>query len=921
MVKSFIAEIASEIINTNTTLENVVCILPSKRAGTFLKNELLARTSKTQFSPEITSIENFIEELASVKLSSNLTVLFEFYEVYKQLQPIEEHENFYTFSKWAQIALQDFNEIDRYLIDSEKIFGYLSSIKELNHWTLDKEKTVLQKQYLKFWDQLGAYYETLHNRLKKNQIGYQGFVYREAIENLEHFIQNNLQKKFYFIGFNALNNAESLIFQEFLSTAETEVFWDIDQSFIDNKEHDAGLFIRRYLKTWKHFNTHPLKYPSSHFLEEKNISIIGVPKNIGQANYVGGILENLHNTQGHLKNTAVVMGNESLLTPILNALPASVTEANITSGLPLEETPIASFFYSVLNIIEKEDGAKWYFKDVLNLFSNAITRHLFKDENIEKTTSFIHQQNLVYISSDQLYDLISEEEHQALSNIFISKSTSSIDKVINKLTDLCLILKKSYTELEERNTIYLEYLYRFYALFNQLKVLNKDYNTINDIRSLKGIYNELLVKESIDFQGEPLQGLQIMGVLESRNLDFETVIISSVNEGILPSGKSNNSFLPFDIKVAFGLPTYKEKDAIYTYHFYRLLQRAKNVYLLYNTEPDVLEGGEKSRFLLQLALLGQEKHHINEVIASPLVEKKSLKLLEIKKNNLLIDDLKAVAAKGFSPSSLTNYVRNPIDFYNQTILGIKELEEVEETVAANTLGTIVHNTLETLYKPLEGSYLTLAHLESMEKEIDGTITAFFDKEYKGGDYSRGKNLISYHIAKRYVANFIAFEKTRLASGQQIKILANEIYFKTAITIDGLNFPIHLKGIVDRVEEVDGVINIIDYKTGKVTQRDLEIVEWSNLTDDYKYSKAFQVLCYAYMMSKKNRDTKEMQAGIISFKNLNEGVLKFTKKDKPGRGAVKQHLITSEFLTAFEIQLKALIIELFNEEESFLEKEV
>ncbi|UNY99932.1 PD-(D/E)XK nuclease family protein [Zhouia spongiae] len=923
MVKSFIAEIAAEIINDHNSLQNVVCILPSKRAGTFLKNELLSISSKTQFSPEITSIESFIEELANLKLSSNLTILFEFYEVFKELHPSDEHESFYNFSKWAQTALQDFNEIDRYLINDKEIFGYLSSVKELNHWTLEKEKTELQINYLKFWDKLGEYYTELQKRLKQNNMGYQGLVYREAIENLEYFIDNNSNKKFYFIGFNALNNAESVIFQKFLSSAKAEIYWDIDQSFIENKEHDAGLFIRRYLNEWDYFKKHPIKYLSNHFSEEKNIQIVGIPKNIGQASYIGNTLQSMHNSQGHLNSTAVVMGNESLLTPILNSLPEQVSEANITSGLPLKETPVTSFFYSVLNILEKEDNGKWYFKDVLKLLANTTTRQLLSDsKSTGNITSLINRQNLVYITPDQIYNMIDKEDIAIFEKLFPKAPAQDITQTIEVLIELCLLLKKSYTNKENRNTLYLEYIYRFYSVFNQLKVLNQNYNTISDISSLKGIYNELLVKESIDFQGEPLHGLQIMGVLESRNLDFNTVIISAVNEGVLPSGKSNNSFLPFDIKIAFGLPTYKEKDAIYTYHFYRLLQRAKNICLLYNTEPDALEGGEKSRFLLQLSMLKEKKHNLKELIASPVVANDAVQPTEINKTDQLISDLKIAAEKGFSPSSLTNYVRNPVDFYNQTILGIRDIEEVEETVAANTLGTIVHNTLEELYKPLEGSFLTLDHINNMSTLVDKTISFFFEKEYKGGDYSRGKNLISHHIAKRYVSNFLNFEKKRLGSGLKIKILSNEIYFKTNIDIDGLNFPINLKGIVDRVEEVDGTINIIDYKTGKVEQRDLEVVDWSSLITDYKYSKAFQILCYAYMMHKKDpANSQAVKAGIISFKNLNAGILKFTKKDKAGSGAVKQHLITGDIRSSFEDQLKKLIRELFDKEIPITEKEI
>src|SRR5690606_14593167 len=249
-----------------------------------------------------------------------------------------------------------------------------------------------------------------------------------------------------------------------------------------------------------------------------------------------------------------------------------------------------------------------------------------------------------------------------------------------------------------------------------------------------------------------------------------SVIISSVNEGILPAGKTHNSFIPLDLKVAFGLPTFKEKDAIYSYHFYRLLQRAKNIYIIYNTEPNSLEGGEKSRLIHQLTMLPQQAHNIVEKIATARIENEKTQLLSIEKDSMLLQSLKNVAQKGFSPTSLTTYIRNPLDFYSRSILGIKEVEEVEETIAANTLGTIVHDTLEFFYKPLEGQFLNLEHLKDMRSKVDEKVRNFFSKTYTSVEKLQGKNLISYHIAKRYIENFLKFEENRLKQGKKIQII-------------------------------------------------------------------------------------------------------------------------------------------------------
>ncbi|WP_335967066.1 PD-(D/E)XK nuclease family protein [Galbibacter sp. PAP.153] len=913
-MKSFLAQVAKEIYTKNqNSLSTLVIILPSKRAVTFLRNELLKLVEKATIAPKIISIEEFIQDLANLKLATNIQLSFEFYSIYKKLTPEDQLEDFHTFTSWSQTVLQDFNEIDRYLIDPKSFFSHLFHIKELDqfHWTNTENKTNLQLQYLKFWEKLYVYYTAFNNHLIQKGIGYQGMIYREANENIEHYIQSKKSIKHYLIGFNALNNAEKNIFQELLTNTEADIYWDIDAFFIEHTEHDAGLFLRKYKDQWPYFKQHPFKVISTHFQEEKNIQIIGVPKNIGQAKYVGNLL-----TQPSLdiKNTAIVLGNENLLNPILNSIPKTINKANITSGFPLELSPFAPFFEMLMEVWEKNKDGLWYYQDVIKILSNPIA-HTFTTGKKEETRALIqkiNKENVIYLNDETVTNISAQ--------LFIPATNKTTNVIINNCIDIILALKVHYSNENQRNSLFLEYLYRFYEIFNQLNTFNQEHAFITGIRSLKKIYDELLSGETVDFKGEPLEGLQIMGMLESRNLDFDNVILTSVNEGILPAGKSNNSFIPFDLKVAFGLPTYKEKDAIYSYHFYRLLQRAKNIYLLYNTEPDVLEGGEKSRLLQQLTMLKQDNHHITQFIANPHIKNNKKELFQINKSNAAIQRLKEVANKGFSPTSLSNYIRNPLSFYTQTILGIKEIEEVEETIAANTLGTIVHDTLEALYKPLEGQFLHIEHIQQMRKNIEKLVAEHFSQSYTSTSNLQGKNLIAYHVAKRYIENFMNFEEKRLKKGKKIKILQIETKVKSQIKHPDYDFPIYIKGKVDRVEEVDGIINIIDYKTGKVEQKDVEIINWSALTEDYKYSKAFQILCYAYMMYKET-PYNLFEGGIISFKNLQSEVIKFAKKDKQGKGAVKIYSIDQQLIETFEEILKNLIHEIFSEAIPFQEKEI
>jgi ATP-dependent helicase/nuclease subunit B len=879
----------------------------------FLKHQLSKVVDKTIFAPHIISIESFVEDLSQLKNLTNSELLFRFYDSYKTLTLEKEIEPFSAFSKWAQILLQDFNEIDRYLIPQDQIFDYLSSIQELNHWSLENEKTEFVTNYLNFWYKLKTYYHQFTTDLLKNGIGYQGLIYREAVENIETYIQTT-NKSHIFLGFNALNTSEERIIQELLQHGSASVYWDIDSTFIDDDLHDAGLFTRQHKAKWPYFKNHAFNWTTTNYRESKNIHVIGCPKSVGQAKYVGSLLSELAENNPKLSKTAVILGEEELLIPVLNSIPKTINALNVTMGFPLKSIPLASLFEQLFTM-HKKRTTSFYYKDILSVLSHQMVQPLLNTSNT--ISQYIQENNLVYLSINELKDLT--EDYKDIISLLFEDWTTNIELILNKCSQLIFKIKNELDNDKSNNRLELEYLYRFNVLFNELSTLNATYNYLTDVPTLYTVYKELLSSETLDFKGEPLDGLQVMGMLESRVLDFETVIITSVNEGVLPSGKSNNSFIPFDVKLNNNLPTYKEKDAVYTYHFYRLLQRAKNVYIIYNTEIDALKGGEKSRFITQLEIEGI--HKLNHYVVTPNVPVIEEKLNVVKKNDAVLERLKIIAKKGFSPSSLTNYIRNPIDFYFEKILGIKETNKVEETVAANTLGSVIHNTLEDFYKPLEGQILSVDAISDMLSKIDERVNHHFTAIYKKGDLKKGKNLIIFEIAKRYISNFLNTEIETLKAGNTLKIISIEVENNIEINIPELNFPINLTGKVDRVDKLNGVTRIIDYKSGKVEQNKVEIVDWEAITTDYdKYSKSFQVLMYAYMMHLQNEIQLPIEAGIISFKNLKQGVLKFGKKEST-TSRTKDQLITSITLNAFESQLKNLIIEICDLNIDFIEKEL
>ncbi|UII77803.1 PD-(D/E)XK nuclease family protein [Flagellimonas sp. HMM57] len=896
MHQSFLEHVLYDLQKKEVALESCTFILPSKRSGTFLKKYISSIITQNIFSPEILSIEDFVSQISGIVTVPPIDLLLELYSSYKNSK-IKVHDDFNTFLKWGQTLLQDFNEIDRYLIPAKDILNYLSAIKELTHWSLQSNKTELVQNYMEQWQNLEVLYNSFTVSLLSQNKGYQGLVYRKAVENLDDYSQSRKKSQIIFIGFNALNTAESIIVQHFLEHPDNKIYWDIDSNFLDDPIHDAGLFIRNYQKNWSYYQSRKLSGIHNIFTSSKSISITGVPKSISQAKYVGNLLQDIQATSSiGLKNTALVLADESLLNPVLQAIPQGINEVNITMGLPLEETLLFSFFITLLelNIGKTEKG--WFYKDVLKFTSNPYFQTISASEKralAKNITADIKANNWLYLNSNNLSNY--HESQRLIDIIFPLESMTPINWV-----EGCLLLIQMLKEIyqKEENSKELEYLYRFYTIFNQLKQHVSTVGFITNLRSIRSFFAQLSSIETLDFIGEPLSGLQIMGMLESRNLDFETIILTSVNEGILPSGKSNNSFIPFDVKREYGLPTYKEKDAIYTYHFYRLLQRAKNIHIIYNTEPDVLEGGEKSRLISQLLTDEKLTPYITYTVASPQVDIPLRSVPEIIKSPLLYTDIKTFANTGFSPTSLTNYIKNPIEFYKRNILKINDVEKVQETIAANTFGTVVHDSLDELYQPFIGRVLTMENFSPIRKKVEEIVVAHFHKNLPGIDITKGKFLLVFKVIVKYLNTFIDKEVIQLKK-HEIRIVGLEQKFSIALDFNGVDFPIKLKGTLDRIDEVDGILRIVDYKTGRVEPRNVKIKDWEELITNYDKSKAFQLLCYAFMYSKQN-NIESIQAGIYSFKNLNQGFLPFY---------CDGNSITKEVLKTFEAYLEKLICEI------------
>jgi hypothetical protein len=915
---SFLDKIAKVLIDDySEKLSNTIVVLPNKRAKIFLIEALKKQVDTNIFSPEIISIEEFIQDIASIRAVDPIELLFEFYEVYLSITAISNQQSFELFANWAKTLLQDFNEIDRYLLDPSHVLSYLKDIEDIKKWGIEVEnKTQLLEKYIDFWKLLPNYYQSLYNHLLNKGIGYQGLIYREAVNNLNHFSDSIKDKQFVFAGFNALNTAEERIIQHLIASDQAKIYWDVDQTFLNDPYHDAGLFVRRFKESWKHYKSNPFEWIVDDFSQSKNIQVIGTPKTIGQAKIAGSIIEKIiiEKPNETLDKVAIVLGEENMLVPLLYSLPSSVGALNITMGYSSKNNPaqilIAKLFKMHTNALSRNAKSYvLYYKDVLDILTHPLVEPYAKTGAL---VNVINQNNYTFITHHKLMELNPNQSDLFL--LLFQKWEDGSMAVLETISNLLQTIKTNLSNDNEEEKITKAFVYAIFKTINKLINYYSKHSHIDKIETLYAIYKQVIDLAEVSFEGEPLNGLQIMGVLESRVLDFETVIVTSMNEGKFPAGKSMNSFIPYDVKRELGLPTFKEKDAIYTYHFYHLLQRAKNIYLLYNTESEGLDAGEKSRFITQLEVEKQAKHTLTHEIYNAVLPETAYQPIKVPKSESVMIRLKEIAEKGFSPSALTSYIRNPIDFYFQKILRISEVEEVEENIALNTLGTIIHETLEALYTPFIGKFLSESDILGCFKVLDDEVLKQFKLVYKEGEIKKGRNLLAFEVAKRNVSNFLKVELESIKNGDAIKILHLEKGCEGILEHPSLPFPIKIAGKVDRIEERNGVIRIIDYKTGKVEKTSVTLKSWKDLTKEIKNDKIIQILAYAFMYEKE-ANGKPIEAGIISFKNLKSGFLPFSFKE----GKEGKTTIDTTILNDYLEQMVLLLNEVLDVEKPFEEK--
>jgi len=915
--------------NYKDNLEHLCIILPNKRGALFLKNYLAQTFGKTIWLPTIISAEELITELSGLRTIEEIDLICYLYDSYKTCYG-NDAETFDSFAKWGQLILQDFNEIDRYLADSEQLYDNLKDIKVIENWSLGEEKlSEYQINYLKFMNSLGAIYKHFSSFLISQKWAYQGLAYRYAVKNFENTTFTNQFHKLIFCGFNALNAAELVIFNKLHQQQKADLLWDADEYYLNDANQEAGLFLRN------NFNLFQQRSPSfiqNNFANEKEIKIISVPKQIGQAQVVKQTIQELIKNNIPLDKVAIVLANEKLLWPVLQQLPEEVEHVNITMEYPLRYTSTYSLIEQLLQLqinFSKQNrrDKTIYHKDFISILRQPIlinyVKHKLGNFSIDAIINKITQNNISFITPKLLSELFNNEQHEII-NLF--KPSLSVIELCNSFLNVLNNVKEIIISqpFNNQSSLELEYLQIIIKNFNRLNEIIQKYNHFSNVQAFKQLFNQVIGNTSAPFIGEPLKGIQIMGVLETRTLDFDHVIFVNVNESVLPSGKTVNSFLPNDLKRAFGMPLYLEKDAIYAYHFYRLLQRANNVVITYDSETDTFGKGEKSRFVAQLQLEMKIKNpniKITEEVALydnfPEDTINSIAIAKTAENLKPIYE-KAISKEEFkslSPSSLLMFKDCGLKFFFRYGVNLKVSKEVEESAEASTFGTILHLSIENLYTDLVNKVFTKNNLTEKLQLVEKTVHDSFSYHFKNQEIF-GKSILQKEVIKVYVdklvKNDIAYINKLEKENQflTLKSLEQEYSAPLLININGINTTVFIKGKIDRIDTYQNNFRIIDFKSSVKPSDKFTFSSFYELFNDADYNKQFQLIMYAWLLYKNNYcEPEKMQPCIIPFKVFLEDP-KFINDGK------NKLIFSKEFLIDFENELIQFIEAIFNLNEDF-----
>ena len=944
-MESFLKLVAADLYkHTEGNLAHTAVVFPNKRAGLFF-NEYLAQESDSPiWSPAYVSISELFRSLSPWEVGDPVKLVCELYKIFRrETQSTETLDDFYF---WGEMLISDFDDADKNGVDTDKLFSNLQDLRNImdDYTFIDDEqeeairqffqnfsierRTALKERFISLWNVLGNIYKGFRESLASQNIAYEGMMYRHVIEHLD--VDKLPYEKYIFVGFNVLNKVEHTLFTQLKDAGKAVFYWDYDEFYMkENRQavtHEAGEFIRRNLRDFPS----PLSGELFKNLSKpKEVHYIASSTENAQARYLPQWIRN--NLTTPEKETAVVLCNEALLQPVLHSLPAEVKHVNITMGFPLSQTPVYSFLIALLELHTHGfnfKSGRYTFQSVVTLLKHPYTRQLTgQAELLEKELT----------RNNRFYPLPGElGKDEFLTRLFtpLSGNLNLCIRLSETLQQVASIYQANTSGTEDTdafNQLYRESLFKAYTTINRFRTLIEEDELTVQSETFRRLLVKVLSATNIPFHGEPAIGMQVMGVLETRNLDFRHLVLLSVNEGQLPKSGGDSSFIPYNLRKAFGMTTIEHKIAVYAYYFYRLLQRAERITLMYNTSSDGLNRGEWSRFMLQFLI--EWPHPITRQFleagqspqgTSPITVEKTP---DVMRRMQSLFDVRANPKAKFSPSALNYYLDCPLKFYYRYVAGLSAPDEVSAEIDSATFGSIFHYAAEHIYKDLttHGKVINKEALETLlrnEVKLQDYVDTAFKKLFfnvpqnEKPEYN-GVQLINSAVIARYLKQLLQND-LRYAP---FTFIASEMEVDEPIDIQTPKGVIksRIGGIIDRMDSKDGTLRIVDYKTGGDADTPPH-VESLFIPDKKRSNYVFQTFLYAAIMCRKQPTMKIAPALLYIHRAATETyspVIQMGEPRKP-KEAVEDF---SKYEKEYRERLQGLLEEIFNPEKSFTQTEI
>lgn len=948
-MKPFLYQVATLFYQQyGAEIHRLAFVFPNRRAGLFFQKYLSEISEKPLFSPSILTINDLFMQLSGMHPADKIQMLFRLYELYKQRSG--SSESFDEFIYWGEMLLNDFDDIDKYMVDARMLFRNVSDLKSLDDdfnylspeqvqairsfWSsfYPKGDSPNQQHFLELWEILYDLYAGLRTSLAKDGCGYDGMIFREVVEQLEKEPMSDFPfDQVVFVGLNALSVSEERLLLALQKKGVADFYWDYVGPWVTDPDNKASFFLERNLRLFPSRMQLPATGPV-----QAEIRVMGVPSAIGQAKQVYPILQALADeqqlTDESALRTAIVLPDEHLLVPVLNAIPEAIQHINVTMGYPLAGTPVAALMEYILtlqkNIRYIDRVPVFYFRDVLPILNHQYVMAAAPEE-VSQLVKDMTTGNRIYVHAADL------NRHELLSILFtpVQNTEELSDYLIHVLEALNACLRNNRPNPDDEEMISnstqttadieQEFIFHYFATVNRMKEVMREAKIEMRLDTYFRLLKRMTDLITIPFEGEPLSGLQVMGVLETRALDFDRLIILSMNEGIFPLKKVANSFIPYNLRRGFGLPTYEHQDSVWAYHFYRLIRRAKQVTLLYDTRTTGLQTGEVSRFVHQLRYHYQypliDELVVYDVASSAVPPISVQKTAEVEK---LLSDFLSGGPRALSASAINTYLDCPLKFYFSVLEQIQEEDEITETVERDVFGSILHKVMEDLYAPFKGKLVTADLLKLLRKDqplLTGTIARAFAELFFKSPVVRpleGENFLTGEMIRKY-AEKILEQDARFTPFHYIE---SEKKVRATITLSDKRV-VQLKGFIDRVDSLDRVLRIVDYKTGS-GKLEFESVEGLFDKEAKDRPKAvMQVFLYAWMYQQLPEYTgMPIQPAIYYLRTLFQRSFNPVVEQKKGRGKADKVNSFQDFASDFEGKLRQCLDEIFNLDIPFTQTE-